>query len=744
MRGVVGGALRTRVCHLTSVHNFNDNRIFYKECQTLSSIGFDVHLVAPCDRDRIQNSITVWSIQKPSSRIKRIFYTSFFQILKKAIQSKSKIFHFHDPEIIPAALILSLLGKKVIYDAHEDASAALLTREYIKASWLRRAISKSVGYVERFSIQFFSAIVCARPDIAEKFKRKDVYVIKNYPALKEITKSKSESLQKKDNSKFVVIYVGAMTRIRGIFELVESFKHLDNHELWLLGKFTETGLKEQCEKSEGWKNTKYLGSVSPSEVFTHISKADIGIVPFLPAPNHLRTIATKPFEYMSCELPMVLPDFEYWKNIYDEAGLYADTTDPGAIAKSISEMTSSWPKWKKQGEINAQHIESKFNWENESKELMKVYKSITGGTLPQETLKRPTPLTRANKIIKNIKKRRPPSGNQRESVSIYTLQGLGNTINGVRAILPISRKHNITVHTMKSGAKFLGETLKCKVHPYSSRISILEESKKASDFALSLYPNWKREISGLWRDPSPQKMCFSKSKSPYTQLNPFHKITVDPEVHDIDNNYDLLEALDVEFDLNEDFFKSFTGNTATIQNKASIHPTASSLNKLYPVSFWTKLLNLLEKEEYEDIQIFCDDSPEEISYCRKIIDSSTQSNINLYSGRSFNTLVHEIGTSQLFLGVDSSLAHLAALLKTHSVVLWGFADYRRIFPYSTRSKIYLPNESRTQKHSAYSRKALAHYNRANPEDIISIINDKITPSFMHTSSRIGNIPFYEY
>ena len=46
--------MRDKVLHVTTVHRFPDNRIFYKECRALSNAGYDVTVLLCGDYGKIQ------------------------------------------------------------------------------------------------------------------------------------------------------------------------------------------------------------------------------------------------------------------------------------------------------------------------------------------------------------------------------------------------------------------------------------------------------------------------------------------------------------------------------------------------------------------------------------------------------------------------------------------------------------------------------------------------------------------
>jgi glycosyltransferase involved in cell wall biosynthesis len=361
-----------KIAHITTVHPVNDNRIFYKECKTLVDSGYDISLIIAGAKSEIINNIKIIGFYKEKTRIKRFFKTSFFDLIKVCKKVDADIYHFHDPEIIFAGIYLKLIGKKVIYDIHENNPAAILSKPYIKFKFIKILISKVFNIFEQMTVKFFDALVTARPDITERFAHKKIITLRNFPILPKLDNLKKLNIKKE---KPVVIYVGGMTKLRGLLPLIDAFKKMDNCELWLLGPINDEDIaKEISLKPE---NIKYFGVVEPYEVFSYIEYADIGIITFLEAPNHIHTLATKPFEYMACGKPMIMSNFEYWKDTYKDSSLYVEPFNSKDILEKVEFLLSNKELMSKMSEKNFYLSINKFNWDMESEKLINLYERLS-------------------------------------------------------------------------------------------------------------------------------------------------------------------------------------------------------------------------------------------------------------------------------------------------------------------------------------------------------------------------------
>jgi len=366
--------LMFKVCHISTVHPTFDTRIFYKECKTLANAGYDVYLIVTHDKKETIDGVHIFPLPNKKGRFYRFIIKDWIA-LNKAIQVKAKIYHLHDPELIFVSIVLKVLGKVVIYDVHEDVSKQILNKDWLKPYFVRRVVSSLFRIIEYIFSLSFDGVVAATEDIAKKFQKKKTLVVRNFPILSLIKKAKS--IDERKSEKFIIIYAGGLTRIRGIKEIIQSLLFLQGKaELWLLGKWEDNNFKKECENLDGWMYVKYLGFKLPTEVYGYMKVADLGVALLYPVKNYLDSLPVKCFEYMACGIPMVISDFPYWKKLFRDYALFANPKDPQDIANKIKVFIDDEELRDKIGKAGMLAVQNEYSWEAESKKLLNLYKEL--------------------------------------------------------------------------------------------------------------------------------------------------------------------------------------------------------------------------------------------------------------------------------------------------------------------------------------------------------------------------------
>jgi len=363
-----------RVCHITTVHKFNDVRIFHKECISLRRAGYDVHLIAQAGENINIEGINIHALPKIENRKDRILKLRKLA-LEKAIKLNADLYHFHDPELIPLGLRLKNMGKKVIYDVHEDVPRQILSKPYL-SKFVRPFISKLFEAYENYAAKRFDAIVAATPYIRNRFLRvnDNVIDVNNYPELKLY-----EPVNWKERLD-EICYIGRISRIRGIVELVKALEYVDT-TLHLAGEFESENLKKEVMSLPEWKKVKFYGFVCREKIKKILRKVKVGVIPHLFSPNHKYGLSIKLFEYMAAGIPVVNYNFGENKKIIDESkcGLCVDTSNPKEIAKAITFLLKNDRIAQQYGKNGRKMVERKYNWEKESVKLIDIYKGVIGG-----------------------------------------------------------------------------------------------------------------------------------------------------------------------------------------------------------------------------------------------------------------------------------------------------------------------------------------------------------------------------
>jgi glycosyltransferase involved in cell wall biosynthesis len=267
------------------------------------------------------------------------------------------------------------LGKKVIYDAHEDLPRQILAKGYLPG-FSRKLISYVVEKYENKKVRKLTAVVAATPTIRDRFLKVNSRTIdvNNYPALKELNLTFNGPRSFGGRK---ICYVGGITRIRGIVELVRAMNEIDG-ELLLAGEFLETGLRDELTKLPGWSKVREMGFLNRDQVREVYMESSVGIVTLHPVVNYLDSLPVKMFEYMACGLPVVASNFPEWVRLIRESdsGICVNPLDPGEISTAVNDLLSNPEKAGRMGENGHRLVIEKYNWENESAKLVQLYSEI--------------------------------------------------------------------------------------------------------------------------------------------------------------------------------------------------------------------------------------------------------------------------------------------------------------------------------------------------------------------------------
>jgi glycosyltransferase involved in cell wall biosynthesis len=300
------------------------------------------------------------------------------RVLNKAIELDADIYHVHDPELVPVGLKLKRRGKIVIFDAHEDVPKQLLSKPYLNP-FLLRFLSSMFALYENYACPKFDVVVAATPFIRDKFVRLGCKAmdINNFPMIGELDAAVPWA-----DKHHEVCYVGGISRIRGVRELVAACSELDTDvRLNLVGGVSEAGLSEELRTIRGWDRVNAVGVVGRDGVRAMLGRCMAGLVTFYPVPNHVDAQPNKMFEYMSSGLPVIASSFPHWIEIVEgnHCGLCVDPLDHRAIARAIEYIVCHPDEARAMGENGKRAVLEKYNWGVEAEKLIALYRSLLLG-----------------------------------------------------------------------------------------------------------------------------------------------------------------------------------------------------------------------------------------------------------------------------------------------------------------------------------------------------------------------------
>ena len=345
-----------KVCHMTSAHMEEDVRIFHKECVSLAKAGYDVYLTERGGTYEKSGVHIVGVGEIPASRFRRMTKGAK-AVYKAALRVDADVYHIHDPELLPYGLKLKKRGKIVVFDSHEYYTEQIRSKPYLP-QWLARIVASAYGKYEKAVLRRIDAAV-----IPTTIHGRDPFA--------------GVCRQPRRNQ---VCYVGAITENRGITHSIRAAAAA-GADLALAGAISPESYGAQLRAMEAYSCVDYRGVLDRRGVAELIGESSVGLCTLLDRGQYwsIETLPIKAYEYMSAGLPVILHASEYNRELTERCrfGLCVDPEDTDAYAQAVRYLLDHPDEARMMGENGRRLIETEFNWDNEERKLIALYRTIT-------------------------------------------------------------------------------------------------------------------------------------------------------------------------------------------------------------------------------------------------------------------------------------------------------------------------------------------------------------------------------
>jgi glycosyltransferase involved in cell wall biosynthesis len=288
------------------------------------------------------------------------------------IRKKPEIVHACDFDTaIPAVFYKKLQRKKLVYDIFDIYGDMI-------AKSIPYSLRNFINFCERMFISQSDMTIIADESRIEQLK--DTYIkklvcIMNTPSIDDI--HRIEGIDIKKTSHFSVFYGGMLSVRRGLIDVVNALKDLEDVKVVIAGYGADENILVPIFRKTA--NVTFIGLISHSEALAHTAAADITFAltdPNLPeskyaSPNRL-------FEAMMFRKPIIVSADTAMAEIVkrEKCGLVVPYGDASAFRNAVLKLKASPALCAQLGENGRKAFETKYNWQIMEKKLITAYRSL--------------------------------------------------------------------------------------------------------------------------------------------------------------------------------------------------------------------------------------------------------------------------------------------------------------------------------------------------------------------------------
>ncbi len=297
----------------------------------------------------------------------------------KALRVNAALYHLHDPELIPCGLLLRLMGRKVVFDIHENIAEDIFDKPWIRHQQRAYAL---FHFFEKLACRYFFILLAER-----SYEKRYKHLNSRYAVVQNFCETEffRPYVKTRYANTLNLFYIGIVLENRGILQIAETIKLLKDkgytahfHCVGELYSDLERKLKHLPYYNEIADQLHFYGRLSLEKGYALAAQMDIGMCMIWPMMNSRESYPTKLFEYMACGLPIITSDFELYRQTVESngCGICADPLKPAEIKKAILSIHSDVKKSELMAENGKKTVREKYEWKSQIPILTKVYEQL--------------------------------------------------------------------------------------------------------------------------------------------------------------------------------------------------------------------------------------------------------------------------------------------------------------------------------------------------------------------------------
>jgi glycosyltransferase involved in cell wall biosynthesis len=272
----------------------------------------------------------------------------------------------------------------VIYDVHESFIDILAEADWIH-KWAKPLVCAAWDKWECRLVRRCGGIVAVTETIGQRYRQMNskVQVVSNYPVWDDIN-----DLPPVQRDGITCVFSGAIRPACGITQILKALAILKERGLAVPmalagGVVSDRFLASIWDEAEGLGvrgQIQYHGVLSKKDSLALQHKSSIGLVAYPPFRQNLASLPIKLMECMALGLPVVFSDFPNYRRIAETtgAGIMVNPTHPVEIADAIECLVHNPDLARRMGEAGKQAVREQFNWKEESRKLLHLYRELVG------------------------------------------------------------------------------------------------------------------------------------------------------------------------------------------------------------------------------------------------------------------------------------------------------------------------------------------------------------------------------